>query len=89
MKRKRPRTGRRKPVSCPICGNASHFAVYAATLQVHHLQQRALGRWRHLSTDPKRLAASLPVVLVCESCAHPVGPPPPTALFSIRPVRRR
>lgn len=74
---------RRKPpsrVQCPICGNARHFAVYVATLKIHHLAQHALGRWRHTSAEPKSHNTTLPLLLVCESCAYPIGAVPASVL---------
>lgn len=89
MKRTPARRRPRKGVTCPVCGNASHFAVYVATLKVHHLAQQALGWWRHTSSEPKSHDTSLPLLLICESCAYPLGQPPQAVLSAIHPSRRR
>lgn len=70
----------RKGVTCPVCGNANHFAVYVATVKVHHMAQEQPGRWRHTSAEPKRHDTSVPLFLVCESCAHPLGAVPASVL---------
>ncbi|MCK6473793.1 MAG: hypothetical protein L6R28_18885 [Planctomycetes bacterium] len=80
MKRTPSRQRPRKGVACPVCGNANHFAVYVATLKVHHMAQHAPGRWRRTSGEPKRHDRSLPLLLVCESCAYPLGAVPASVL---------
>lgn len=83
MKRTPARQRPRKGIACPVCGNARHFAVYVATLKVHHVAQQALGRWRHTSAEPKSHDTSLPLLLVCESCAHPLGAVPVRVLNAL------
>lgn len=84
---RRPRKG---PVlACPICGNASHFSVYLATVKVHHLAQLPSGRWRCNSSEPKRHDATIPLLLVCESCAYPIGQPSHAVLSATKSRRRR
>lgn len=76
-------------VRCPICGNDSRFAAYIATVKVHHLAQHPSGRWRRTSAESRRHDTSLPLLLVCESCAHPTGQPSLAALSAIKLGRRR
>lgn len=79
----RRRRGRRA-VRCPVCGSRTNFSVYMATVAVHHIAQDSRGRWTVLSADPKRLHRTAPLLMVCESCAHPLGAPPTEVWMRIR-----
>lgn len=75
--------------ACPVCGQQTHFALYTVTVHTHHLLQGPAGRWRHASTEPRRLHPTLPFLLVCESCAYPIGQPPRAVLAALKQRRRR
>lgn len=77
-------------VRCSVCGTETGFAVYEATLHVRHLLQTAPGRWRQVTGEPRRMDTQSSLLVVCVSCAHPVGAPTPEMLRALsRPPRRR
>ena len=86
MKKPTSSPGRSGMVRCPVCGNRVGYAVYVASLRVHHVTQAAAGRWRHVSADPSALEVRLPLLMVCADCAQPLGQPPRAAL-SVLPNR--
>lgn len=88
MSRRTRQKAARRVARCPICGGEFTFACYEAILRVHHLTQDATGRWRHVATEPRRLDVPIPLLLVCEGCAHPLGQPTQAVLDALKPPRR-
>lgn len=88
MSRRTRRKAARQIVRCPVCGSEFIFAVYEATLRVHHFKQDEVGKWRHVATEPRKLDVSIPFLLVCESCAHPLCQPPQAAHEALKKPRR-
>ncbi|GMV84077.1 MAG: hypothetical protein AMXMBFR7_52610 [Planctomycetota bacterium] len=83
MTRRKRRGSAQLVTHCPHCGNDKNFALYVATLRVHHVSQATPGRWHHEMTEPRTFDAKLSFLIVCERCAHPLGPPPDSLLKSM------
>ncbi|MBI3830135.1 MAG: hypothetical protein HY291_11495 [Planctomycetes bacterium] len=60
---------------CPICGNCAHFLVLSATVHVRPMTQVGAGRWTIQRPTPKKFEPLVPLLLLCDSCAHPLGAP--------------
>lgn len=74
---------------CPVCGNRGHFVVLTITVRVRPILQVGARRWKVLRPTPRRFEPSVPLLLICESCAHPVGAPEEAQVRRLRGMRRK
>lgn len=75
---------------CPICGNGFSFVLLAVTFHVYPVNQTAAGRWKALRPTPKKFEPTIPLILICDSCAHPLGAPTQELLRRLpKPARRK
>jgi hypothetical protein len=86
---------RKGPLRCPYCGNEIDFALYVLTCRVEHWRQVAASKFRRMAVNPSKLDTQAAPLLVCSSCALPLGAPPPgitagrmTPSRHLRTVRR-
>lgn len=70
------KTTRKGPLRCPYCGNDVDFCLYLTTCRVQHWRQTSAMRFKRTSINPSKLNIQATPLLVCASCAYPLGAPP-------------
>lgn len=72
---KTPFEDSRGVVRCPICGNSSIFLVLTITVHIRPVCQLGARRWKANRPTPKQFEPLVPLLMICESCSHPIGAP--------------